>query len=372
MSALHDLAQAYTDRYAAARAFRAEGGQVVGYIGADAPEELIMAAGLLPVRLAAETGASDAPADRYGEGGGNATIRAYVARLLDGTYAEIDHLVIGTTPSYLGALFTFLREIQQQDADFPRISLQLFDFHHGSSAATAAFNLDSVRRLAATLEGWAGRPITEAGLRDAIAACNASRDLLGRLQTLRRQRRASGVEALNLIGSAYVAPKAWHNARLEAALGELAALPPLPGRAVVFSGSETETTDLYARIEAQGLLIVADDQGWGSRVAERPVDVSGEPLAAIAARYHHMAPAPAKASTGARVAYLSELCQRSGAEAVVFAARGLDHPAAWDIPAQVAALATDGVRNVVLEPAAFAHGDLGAALDPLGLEPAHG
>lgn len=371
MSALHDLARAYTDRYAAARAFRAGGGKVVGYIGADVPEELITAAGMLPVRLAAETGASDAPADRYGEGGGNAAIRAYVARLLDGTYADIDHLVIGTTPSYLGALFTFLREIQQ-DPSFPRLSLQLFDFHHGPSAATAAFNLDSVRRLARALGDWSGQTVTEASLRGAIETCNASRRRLGQLETLRRQRRASGVEALCLIGSAYVTPKAWHNERLAAALGELAAMPPLPGRPVVFSGSETETTDLYARIEAQGLLIVADDQGWGGRVAERPVDEAGEPLAAITQRYHHMAPAPAKASTQARVSYLCELCERSGAEAVVFAVRGLDHPAAWDVPAQVAALKLAGVATVLLEPAAFAGGPIAAALDALSPEPAHG
>jgi benzoyl-CoA reductase/2-hydroxyglutaryl-CoA dehydratase subunit BcrC/BadD/HgdB len=358
MSALDDLLGAYQDRHAAARAFKAAGGQVVGYIGADVPEELIAAAGMLPVRLHAETGAPDAPADRYGEGGGNALIRAFVARLLDGTYAYLDHLVVATTPSYLGALFTFLREVQTEDAAFPRLSLQLCDLHHGPSPATARYNLQTLARLKAALEGWCGRPISDDALSRAIADANASRALLDRLQALRAERRIAGADALQVIGAAYVTPKAWHSERLAAALPGVARAPRLAGRPVVFSGSETDTPDLYRRIEAAGLIIVADDQGWGGRVAERAVARGGDPMEALARRYRDMAPAPAKSTMGERIDYLLDLVRRTGAEAVVFAIRGLDHPPAWDAPAQIAALEAAGIGVVQLDAAVFGGGQV--------------
>jgi hypothetical protein len=37
----------------------------------------------------------------------------------------------------------------------------------------------------------------------------------------------------------------------------------------------------------------------------------------------------------------------------VFAIRGLDHPPAWDAPAQIAALKAAGVGVIELEPAVF-------------------
>ncbi|MFC3068902.1 2-hydroxyacyl-CoA dehydratase subunit D [Phenylobacterium soli] len=372
MSAVDELLSAYADPRAAALAFKARGGQVVGLIGSDVPEEIIAAAGLLPVRLRAETGASDAPADRYGEGGGNAVIRAFVARLLDGSYDYVDHLVVATTPSYLGALFTFLREIQRQDARFPRLPLQLFDFHHSASPVTRRFNRESADRLKAAAETWSGRAIADDDLARAIADSNAARAAVARLQDLRLAGRISGAEALALIGAGAMLPRAEYAAKLAAAVGELAGRAVRPGPRVVFSGSETETPDLYRRIEAEGLTIVADDQGWGSRVAERPVAGDGDPLQAIVERYHFMAPAPAKSSTEARIAYLLDLVRRTDADGVIFAVRGLDHPAAWDAPSQIAALEDIGVAVVQLPPAAVASGPLGEALAPLLKKTAHG
>jgi benzoyl-CoA reductase/2-hydroxyglutaryl-CoA dehydratase subunit BcrC/BadD/HgdB len=373
MTALEELTAAYADPRPLIGDFKAAGGQVVGYIGADVPEELIAAAGFLPVRLRAETGASDAPADRYGEGGGNAVIRGYIARLLDGTYDYVDHLVVATTPSYLGALFTFLREIQAADPSFPRLSLQLCDLHHGATPATQRYNLESLARLKAALERWSGRPVTDPPLSAAIADANASRVQLGQLQALRVRGRVSGVDALQIIGAAYVTPKDWHAERLAKVLRELATAPEQPGRPVVFSGSETDTADLYRRLEAAGLNVVGDDQGWGGRVTERLV-ANGDPLAVLEARYRKMAPAPAKSTTAARVEYLLDLVRRTGAQAVVFAARGLDHPAAWDIPEQIKALDAAGVPSVVLDPAVFtgaALGDLRSPQNALGTQ-AHG
>ena len=65
MSALEELKSAYVERKAAARAWKAKGGKVVGYLDHTTPQELIEAAGMMPYRISGDTSIYPASLEKY-------------------------------------------------------------------------------------------------------------------------------------------------------------------------------------------------------------------------------------------------------------------------------------------------------------------
>ena len=341
--------QAYADRHAAARAWKARtGGKVVGYVGADVPEEIFVAAGLLPVRVSGDPTTSDAAVEAHVEATADPAVRSIAARLLDGTYDYLDHVVICASPAIYAALYGFLVEGRRLDADFRGPDAYLFDFFHSPLGTTDAFNAESLKLLCEATSAWAGRTISDADLFAAISAVNRKRRSLARLGELRAERRLTGVEALQVYAAAAAMPLEDFQFALEALIAEAAARAPLPGRPVAYSGSETETLEAYRQIEAAGALIVGDDQEWGGRAVTGLVDESLPALQALRLRYQFRAPQPANSLVDRRADYLLGLVERTGAQAVVFRILAIDHAASWEYPTLRKRLEAQGVASLDL------------------------
>ena len=67
MKGFKTFSQANQNRYSEAKKWKASGGKVVGYISGGVPEEIIMAAGLFPLRLAGDIHRETSLADEYME-----------------------------------------------------------------------------------------------------------------------------------------------------------------------------------------------------------------------------------------------------------------------------------------------------------------
>ena len=348
-----EIARRHARRIDEARAAQASGRQVVGHVGLDVPEELILAAGMVPLRLEADVLAATPAVTHFGPGG-HPVLRSLVDRLLGGPYDFVDRLVIGAMPRNLNALTVLIRELHGSDAQFARFDVHQLDLLHSDSPSAVAFNLEGMRSLARQLERWAGRPMAAAQLRAAIAECNETRRLLGAYALLRsRGDHLDGVAALQLHGCAAGHERQAFNAQLRQWLQD-DALRSHDGRPrVLYSGTATDTAELYGLIEAQGLCIVDDDQDWGARAVGPLVDEASEPLAALAQRYAQRSPAAAGWPARERRDYLLQRIAMCRPDGVLFYHAAYDHPPAWEYPLLRETFEDAGVATALLDPLGY-------------------
>ena len=96
--AFQALKDVYDHREKAAAQWRAQGGKVLGKLGFDVPDELVIAAGMLPVQIYADPDRPLTETDKYLEHAFEPVVRAQFEKLVDGTCAgQIDYLAISNS-----------------------------------------------------------------------------------------------------------------------------------------------------------------------------------------------------------------------------------------------------------------------------------
>lgn len=339
LSSTSTFSSLFSEAVTAAVALRAATGRkIVGYLGAGVPIEIIAAAGHIPFRIGVfQPGLKSV--ERFLEMGDSDVVAQLANAMLDGSYAFLDYVVVGNTPTFNITLFHFLRESRRLDPSFPAPPMIFHEIHHGESDTIAAFNVESCRRLADQL-GALGTKVTDASLRAAIETINARRQEIARLRTLRRQSPgASGTEALMAL------------TRWQLFADRPLADPPLQTRElprVLFSGSDVSHFDHYAIVEAAGCTIIADDHDWGEEALLSAVDTGSDPFIAIATRYANQTPRSARWSRQKRIASFVERAIEAKVNGVVLWISEEDQASSWDVPALTDALAAHGVATLDL------------------------
>jgi hypothetical protein len=288
VTALGELRAAYADRNAAAAAWRAGGGTVVGYVGVDVPRELIEAAGCFALRLAPVDGVDSGEADRILGPGVDEAHRRVLAGLLAGAY-PVDRLVVCHDSDHSVRLYATARAL-----GLPGIELWFLDLLHEPRATTDAYDRARLAELAA----WLGAE----DLTAAIATANRARALGDRLAELRRAGRVSGADALALLGAGTALPGDRYADLLEAALGELQP-PAQRASAVLLLGSGHDRADVYAAIDELGGCVVGETHAWGEILLAGRVDETGDPLDALV-RHYRPRPRTLPAAADVQLAWL--------------------------------------------------------------------
>lgn len=326
----------------AAQAWRAQTGRsIVGYLGTDVPVEIITAAGLLPFRIGAFDGNTEA-VRKFLEMGDSDVVAQLASVFLDERLAFLDHVVVGNTPTFNITLFHFLREAKRLDPAFPGPPMIFHETHHGEGQTIEAFNLDSCSRLAQQL-GDIGERITRQSLQAAIEHTDARRRQIQDVQSLRRSRPAqvSGTDALLHLARWQLMP--------QSPLPAISTVPRQRPR-ILLSGSDIGHFLHYPLIEATGCTIVADDHDWGEDALITCVEKTDEPLIAIANRYTHQAPHAMRWSRKVRIASVVQRAIDARADGVVFWISDEDQASSWDVPALSDALHARGVATLDLGP----------------------
>jgi benzoyl-CoA reductase/2-hydroxyglutaryl-CoA dehydratase subunit BcrC/BadD/HgdB len=361
MTALETLQRAYHQRDAAARAWKAKGGKIVGYLDDTVPEELIEAAGFMPYRL---SGDPDTPTDTltkylypfWKKHSLSSRQVKFVASnsMLDlifrQRYAFVDYLVIAYSRKNLLAFWHQLTDAKTHYPNLPLPELYILDRAITPQFASSLFNRDRILEFRTQLESWSGKPISDAAMAGAIAARNENKSLLAKVQALRAADppKVSGVEALEIIGAAQFMPIADHTKLLRAALPELNARPGRAGKRVFVGGSAQDNTQLYQLVEDCGATVVSEDHNWGLRAIEYPVATDIPPIEAIADRYHKKPPGVLYPLSKA----VSECARRATAaqaDAAVFSVYAHDDHQIWDIPDELAAVRAADINAIYLE-----------------------
>jgi len=351
VSAFAQLAQAYGDRDAAALEWKAQGGQVGGCLGSDVPEELLLAAGILPIRICGDPEADLADADRYIERAFDPRVRSIFMRIVEGSYSYLDYLIISSSSDALVRVFYYLRELRRSEPELPIPDLYFFDFLHTRYRTSALYNRERARDLKKTVEAWAGRSITQTNLEEAITTCEANRKLLRKLQEFREpgSPRVSGVQALIAIGSSMLMPRGEHSRLLNSFLEEAERGEPLSGVRLFLTGSVLDHPQFYEFVESCGAVVVGEDHDWGARHFAGEIDRNVDPMDGIVDRYYLREPGTHQATVSERVSALLGQVKDSGAQGVIAFIYEADDAPSWDFPDQREALEASGIPVLLLD-----------------------
>ena len=263
------FAEAYAQPDREADRLRAAGNRIIRVIGVDAPSELLLAAGWVPIALVARASAGTARADALVSGAAlSRRSRALLQAVLD--VPRQDRVLISHADSELPQLYAILRELAR-DAALRLPKIDFIDVKHLPRNSTREYNQRRVTQLASGLGG-----VDAQALHAAIDLTQRQRALLGRLRGLRAglPARLSGVQALQVLGSALILPAREHLQLLQELVERWDALPARAGKRVFVSGSNHEDTALYAMIEASGATIVGEDHDYGDPLGRSEMEQS--------------------------------------------------------------------------------------------------
>ena len=221
-----DFKQLVNDRHEYAKAWKEKtGGKVLGFFEPYMPEEIVYAAGALPVRILAEHEEDDISdkwmyAPCY-------PVRDMVNQILKGRYDYVDGLVNVEGCQWM---FNVFEVTVNNKPDIFNHYFFMPDYTDAPTSKDVARSEMNV--LKEKMEAWTGNTITDEALDNAIAVYNKNRRLLRRMYELRRMNKSVllGSEAMNIVLASQVMDKAEVNSILEAYLDEIEGREPYADR----------------------------------------------------------------------------------------------------------------------------------------------
>ena len=308
-------------------------GKVLGYLAPYFTEELVYAAGVLPVRILSRRD-NDGIAQRYLYGQFCPTTLGLLAQGLKGAYDYLDGVGHAECCMCNRACFSsWLLHVPAAQKYNHYISIPAYVDQPGADDLVRA-ELSVFRK---ELEEWTGRTITDEALDRAIEVYNTNRRLTRQLYELRRNDSppVSGAEVMEITLAGQVMDKAEHNVLLEEVLRSLDGngVTNSSGPRLMFLGSEVSDTGLFEAIESAGATIVIDGLCNGMSYIWNTVIPQPDRLMAIARYYLDKPRCPMKDVTlRRRPVELINLATDYRVEGVIYATQKFSYPHHYDRP----------------------------------------
>ena len=343
------LKDVYDHRDREAAKWRAAGKKVIGELGCDVPDELIIAAGMLPVQIYADPQRPLTETDKYLEYAFDPAVRAQFEKIVDGTYYDqIDALAISNSTDVIIRVFLYLREIHRVEPEKPVPPVAFIDWlftRHRLHQVRDEFVIELFKQQ---VEQWAGRTISDEEIRAAAKICNENRQALREMAKLRhgQEVRISGSEALVIIGAGLFMDRAEHTKLVRQVTEDAAGWPVLSGPRVFYTGANQEDTVLYDKIEAAGMVVVGEDTDWGDRFYDRDFNLDYPVIRGIVDRYFLREFSAKKSTPAQRTEALDREVDAAGAQGVIFYTNQYDEVATWDMPKQRKSLEARGIQHI--------------------------
>ena len=306
--------------------------KVIGYMPVYVPEELIHAAGMLPLGI---MGGGDQMEVIHGD----AYYQSYICRIPRSTI----ELGIAKRLDFVdGMLFPSICDVIRNLSGmwklmFPDTYVRYVDVPQNyRDDIGGAFYRQEMQELLEALEELGGRKVSEDDLRASITVYNENRALIRDLYRMRSETpwQVPSAELYLLSRAGLVLPVEEHNAMLRDYLASVVdeERPIKDNCRIVINGSfcEQPPLNLIKSIEMSGCYIVDDDYCLVNRWLKEEVPTDGDPLGNLAYAFlHNSADTAAKyAETEEDVgAQLVEIIKDTKAEGVIFAAPSFCDPA---------------------------------------------
>jgi benzoyl-CoA reductase subunit C len=324
------------------------GGKVMGYFCTYVPEEMLYAAGVLPVRILGSHEPQDLT-EPHIFGMYCPFCRDCLAQGLKGRFDYLDGIMIAQSCLHIRQAYT------SWDLHIPvEYSYFLPMPHHVQSKRAVPYLAGELQDFKKSLEGWLGRKITDADIDKGIDTMNKNRTLLRQLYEMRKQEQPpiTGLEAMYAVVSSQMTDKNEHSRVLEDTLKSLKgkkADKPIGNRLMII-GSEDDDTNFINMVESLGATFVVDDHCTGSRYIWEDVVRNGDRLTAIAERYVNRVPCPTKDwPARKRVPHIMKLAKDYKVEGAIIIQQKFCDPHELDIPAIKKALEESKIPTLFLE-----------------------
>ncbi len=324
------------------------GTKIIGYFCTYTPEEILHAAGFLPVRILGSP-TSISLAARH--------LQSYSCSLVQ---SSLETALRGDLNFLDGTVFPHTCDSIQRLSDIWAENLR-FPFHwdvvlpvklHTASART--YLIQELKRFRKGLEEFSGQPITDDALKASISLYNKNRSLLRELYRRRSENpeRYSPGEILAIVQSATFMSKDQHNQQLTELFKPTKGDGRSPGdkMRLFIAGSVCNHSQVFDLFENSGAYVVGDDLCTGWRYFSEDAPEDGDPIEALAERLIRRVPCPCKHNP--RIDRADNLLKRVGearAQGVIFLLLKFCDPHAFDYPYLKEKLAQKKIPSMVLE-----------------------
>ena len=291
----------------------------MGFTCSLVPEEILVAAGIAPVRLRAPGCARTTSADVYMSHLNCTYVRSCLELVLTGRFDFLDGFVLASGCDHTRRLHDILRETSPR----PLMHVLGVPRKAGGPEAVSWFR-DEIARLVHSIEETFDVRITDEALRDAVDTCNETRSLLHQVYEMRRRQAPpiTGSDVLAVIVAGWSCPRKRYNELLARLVEELGASEGISGHRarLMIAGSGGCDDPEYVKVfEDQGGLVVTDGLCFGSRSFWQPVGEGDDPLLELARATMER---PGCASMADRVAersdFIVQMARRWKVDGVVF------------------------------------------------------
>ena len=265
------------------KAFKDGGGKTIGYFCSFIPEEIFIAAGLLPFRMRGTGSLSTERADEYFTSNNCSFPRHCFNQALLGKFYFLDGLVVGTSCDTTRYIYDNWKK-----SPIKTSFIYLLGYPHVSGEVMADYYRKELVKLKTAIEGHFSIQITDDKLKVAIKLCNETRALLRKIYCLRKSDSPpiTGSEIAAVMVAGVSMPKEEYNADLKQLIADLEGLPAqnkqYSARLMVVGSCGDD--DIMSRLaEEQGAVVVTDHTCFGGKLKYGSVDESSsDPLKALA------------------------------------------------------------------------------------------
>jgi benzoyl-CoA reductase subunit C len=330
--------------------FKSTDQKIFGWVCTYVPEEVIHAAGALPVRV---TGYSSE--EELDEGNAYLYVnncsfsRSCLQMAAKGGYSYLDGLIAGSTCDGARRLF----DVWSAYIDTPFKHMLTVPRKYDEDAYLLYYKQSVAFKE--KLEKFMGSRITDEALLNSINVFNESRSLLKKLYELRKLDNPpiTGAETMEVLLASFRMPKEIFNRSLKELLNELKTSDKKhSSRArLLVTGSVLSNPEFIASIEALGALVVTDELCTSTRYWSDPVVIKGEepPLAAISRRYLNNFPCARMFPSDERFNRVLELTRDFRVDGVISEILRYCVPYAHDLPLLSDRLKDKGIPTLALD-----------------------
>ena len=333
--------------------FKAQGKKVIGVLPYYAPEELVYAAGMVPMGMWGSNNKNISRAKEY-----CATFYCTIAQLalemlLDGTMDELDGLI---TPTICDTLRPMSQNFRVSIGDkIPTIFLA----HPQNRFAPwgLQFCIDQYTNVRKMLDKISGHEMTDEDIRNAIKVYNASRAARREFVKLASEHCDVVTPTMRsaVLKASYFMLKDEYTAKLEALNAELKALPVCDwkGVKIVTSGIICDNPALLQIFEENNIAIAADDVAHETRSFRTDApENEADPVRALALQFtamdYDLLLFDPKSNENRRGEFVANLVKESGAQGLVLFMQQFCDPEEMEYPYLKKALDAAGVPHIKL------------------------
>jgi benzoyl-CoA reductase subunit C len=290
---IEQFKQWYGNRHSYAKQWKERtGGKVIGTFCTYVPEEILLAANMLPARILGSHEPQDVT-EPHIFGMFCPFCRDALAQGLKGRFNYLDGVVLAHSCIHFRQTFNSWRIHLPVEFSYYIPMPNTVQTSHARP-----YHREEVEKFKGAIEAYIGRPLTDSDIDRGIAVADRNRRLLRQAYEYRKldSPPLTGEEAMYMAITSQFIDKEEHSDAVEATLASLAdrKLARDTGIRLMAVGSENDDAEFFKMVESVGSTVVIDEQCAGSRYFWNESTANGDHMARIANRYLDRPPCPVK------------------------------------------------------------------------------